>query len=364
MTLPRKNFKEVEIQNFFKLLKINSISSWEDAMIIHLQNHLKKYDGVLSQHPLKNLLFSYEKIDYKKPLVLIDAHIDEAGLAVANILKNGMIKVLNYGGIDFKTLFTNRFVLYNEKNTESFYGTCSTVPPHCQNKVVKFKDINDLIFDFGFKDYDDAKKHFIKKDCRIEPDVEPRQLINNRILTKGADNFVSVFLSLLLIEELKTKYQKLPFQLVFSFSTQEEVGLRSIQTLKMFGKEKHHLAFVLDTSPCVDQFQNNILNVEIGKGTLLRAMDAGIITNANIFQFTRSILEKNKIQHQFYISPGATNAAYLHMLNSGIKVGHIITPARNIHSVSSIFSLDDVLASYNLLYLALNNLSVEQISNF
>lgn len=363
MILSKKNFKDKEIQNFWKLLKINSISSWEDAMIVYLQNHLKEYDGELTQQPLKNLLFSYEKIDYTKPLVLIDAHIDEVGLAVANILKNGMIKVLNYGGIDCKTLLTNRFVLYNEKN-KSFYGTCSTVPPHCQNKVAKFTNINDLVFDFGFKDYDDAKKHFIKKDCRIEPDVEPRQLINDRILTKGADNFISIFLSLLLIEDLKTEYWKFPFQLVFSFSTQEEVGLRSIQTLKMFGKEAHHLAFVLDTSPCVDQFNNNILNVEIGKGTLLRAMDAGIITNSNIFQFTRSILEKNKIPHQFYISPGATNAAYLHMLNSGIKVGHIITPARNIHSVSSIFSFNDVLASYNLLYLALNDLNAEQISNF
>ena len=115
------------------------------------------------------------------------------------------------------------------------------------------------------------KKHFIKKDCRIEPDVEPRQLINNCILTKGADNFINIFLSLLLIEDLKTEYKKLPFQLVFSFSTQEEVGLRSIKTLKMFGKKAHHLAFVLDTSPSVDQFDNNILNVEIGKGTLLRA---------------------------------------------------------------------------------------------
>ena len=147
MTLPRKKFKDLEIQNFFKLLKINSISSWEDAMIVHLQNYLKKYDGELAQYPLKNLLFSYEKIDYTKPLVLIDVHIDEVGLAVANISKNGMIKVLNYGGIDYKTLLTNRFVLYNEKN-ECFYGTCSTVPPHCQNKVTTFKNINDLVFWF------------------------------------------------------------------------------------------------------------------------------------------------------------------------------------------------------------------------
>ena len=49
------------------------------------------------------------------PKILIDAHFDEIGMMVTEILEGGFLRVLNLGGIDTRILQAGDVIIYGEK---------------------------------------------------------------------------------------------------------------------------------------------------------------------------------------------------------------------------------------------------------
>ena len=358
--MTNKFFSKQHTNLLLEFLNSLSTSSHEDDFALLLSKKLKKYNGVFEQKMLKNILFSYETLNDKKPIILIDSHMDQIGFVVSKILENGSIQAQELGGVDPNTLLTQRLILVNHKK-QTFPGTVSIVPPHFRKKInYSFKKVTDLYFDFGFTSKQDAINHHIAKDDPIHFNVPAQLMINNQILSQGVDNKIGCFINFLLIDFFAKLYKKLPFQLLFSFSTQEEVGLRSAKTLNLKNL-LIDLALVLDVSPVVEKFKND--TPSIGKGMLLRLMDAGHIVNHNILNLQRDILQENKMSFQPYISPGGTNAAVISLLKQGILTMPITLPGRNLHTASSIFNLQDVSDTFAFCKKLLQSLTLQKIES-
>ena len=361
MSVKNKYFSAPEMQILNHLLTVISPSSHEDEIVNVISDYLKDYRGVIHQSVLKNLYFSFAPLSKTKPIVLFDAHCDEVGFGVKSITPNGYIKVLNYGGIDFRTLLGGRYVLINQKQ-QIFNGAIANVPPHLQRKLkISVKSIDELLFDFGFNSKQDAINHHINIDDKICFAAPVKFLVNDKVLAKAADNRISCFLYLMLIKHLASKWKNLPFQPLFVFSAQEEVGARGALTIGGL-KTQVDFAVVSDVSPVVDQFSSN--DAQIGKGVLLRGMDRGYITNPHILNFHRNLLKQHKLDHQFYIGAGGTNASVVHLLKSGIPVLQATLPARNIHSSASIFALRDLDIQLQFLKLLCEKINLQQINDF
>ncbi len=83
------------------------------------------------------------------PTILIDAHIDEIGMMVTEILEGGFLRVLNLGGIDTRIMPAAEVCIYGE---ETIYGVVASTPPHLQkaDETKKLSPITELLIDTGY----------------------------------------------------------------------------------------------------------------------------------------------------------------------------------------------------------------------
>jgi len=83
------------------------------------------------------------------PRILIDAHLDEIGMLVTEVLDGGFMRVLNLGGIDTRILPAAEVCIYG---AETIYGVITSTPPHLQkpDEAKKLPAIGDLLIDTGY----------------------------------------------------------------------------------------------------------------------------------------------------------------------------------------------------------------------
>jgi hypothetical protein len=103
---------------------------------------------------------------------------------------------------------------------------------------------------------------------------------------------------------------------------------------------------------------------QLGKGVLLRVLDANMIARKDIIKFQKECLDKVNVPYQYFISPGGTDAGSIHKSLSGIPTMTYCLVARNIHSCSSILDVDDYLNSIKGLNKILTSLNDNNIKKF
>ncbi len=74
---------------------------------------------------------------------MITAHVDEIGLVVTSIEKNGFLRISNVGGIDPSVMLAQEVTIHGNKD---LYGIIGAKPPHLlkaeeSKKAVKLKDL-------------------------------------------------------------------------------------------------------------------------------------------------------------------------------------------------------------------------------
>ena len=81
------------------------------------------------------------------PKILVDAHFDEVGLIVTDILEGGFLRMLNIGGIDPAIMQAADVVVYGK---ETLRGVVISTPPHLRSgNDGKLTPIDALLIDVG-----------------------------------------------------------------------------------------------------------------------------------------------------------------------------------------------------------------------
>lgn len=298
-----------------------------------------------------------KKISEKKSKVMILSHIDEVGFMVKSINDKGLVEVEPLGGINPQTLLAKRVTLRKDDGTY-IKGTFSAIAPHLlssteQNQVTPIKN---MLVDFGFINKKDAFDNGLNYGQFLVCDGSTELLSNKRLLSKAIDNRMGVILTLEILEWACK--QEFDFDLYIGFSTQEEVGCRGAKTAAQLIKPD--LAIVTDVSPGQDYISNQNMG-QLGEGVMLRGMDRGYLPPLQLIEFQKQVIKKHDIKSQFYISPGATDASVVHLVDDGILTIQACLIARNLHSNSGIIDLDDFYETIKMVKALLNSLSVNKI---
>lgn len=119
------------------------------------------------------------------PKILIDAHMDEIGMMVTEVLEGGFLRVLNLGGLDGRIMPAAEVFIYGE---ETIYGVVASTPPHLRKpgEDKALKPVSELLIDTGY-----AKE---KLETLVRPGTPvgfvPRyiELLGGRLAGKGFDN--------------------------------------------------------------------------------------------------------------------------------------------------------------------------------
>lgn len=293
------------------------------------------YDGLGS-------IFAYKRS--KNPnakTVMIAAHMDEVGFVISSITPEGALKIAPVGGWWSQVLLSQRVIVKNKKG-EKFKGTIASIPPHLLTEQERSKpmEIKHMLVDIGSSSKEDVLALGIQVGDAMILDG-PFEVLDQgkRLLSKAWDNRYGCILGVELLESLKDV--DLEVNLYVGASVQEEVGLRGATTSAF--KLNPDLAIVFDCSPANDLSGDKQSFGHLGKGPLVRFIDANYLPHRGFIHHYVDVLEDNKIPYQYYQSLGGTDAGAIHKSQEGVPSLTQCICARNIHSSSSIIDVSDYL---------------------
>ncbi|MCP4363272.1 MAG: M42 family metallopeptidase [Chloroflexi bacterium] len=280
--------------------------------------------------------------------VMVDAHMDEVGLMVAGYDGDGTLKFEAVGGFDDRTLL-GKVVQIGPKKLS---GVIGSRPIHLstaaqRNSIVK-RDM--MRIDIGAKNKEAAQGK-VKLGDRAAF-VTAYEELGPTAVGKAFDNRAGCAA---LIELLQAR--PYPFDLIASFSVQEEVGLRGAEVAAY--RIDPDLALVLESTPAYDlpNKEDTSPNVALGNGPAIYVMDRGTVQDPRLVSHIMNTADIHNIPFQIRKpGGGGTNTAVIQRVRRPIPVATIAIPGRYAHTPTMMINLEDYanviqLAKHTLLAL-------------
>lgn len=263
--------------------------------------------------------------------VMVSAHMDEIGVVVSHIDRQGFARFANLGGVLPATMLGARVRFENGAiaavGVENQFSKRSTVPTLDGFYL-------DLPEDSGVRVGDPGAF------------VAETVWQNGRVISKTLDNRLGCAV---LVETLRRlKEQGAPHTVFGVFTVQEEVGSRGAMTGAF--QVEPDLGIAIDVTPTGDVPKPSPSPVKLGAGPAIKVRDTGHIVPGWIKNLMIQRAEDAGIPYQLEVMQvGTTDAATMQLVRAGIPSGAISIPTRNVHTRSEIALLSDIEGTVDLL---------------
>jgi endoglucanase len=320
-----------------KLSNACGIPGREEEVRSLMKNFLKPDVDEVKEDKLGNVI-GIKKGKKNAPNVMLAAHMDEIGLLVKTISKEGFIQFTKMGGIDDRILLAQNVIVYTEK--EPLHGIIGSKPPHIQKEEERKKVLSydELFIDVGAGSQEEAKKMGIKIGDPIGFDIKFSRVGKNIVIGKALDDRAGCAV---MIEAMK-RLKKTECTIYAVGTVQEEVGLRGATTAAFEIYPDVGIALDVTVAGDVPGVREVEAPIKMKKGPSIEIADSGLITHPKVLRLLIDAAEENKIPYQLEAGlPGSTDAARISLTHEGVPSGVISVPTRYIHSPSSLLSLED-----------------------
>lgn len=320
-----------------KLVEAYGPSGFEDGMRELIRPEIEKYADEISVDAMGNLI-ALKKGDGSGLKVMIAAHMDEIGVMVTHVTKEGFLRFTNIGGVYPHTLMGGRVQFAD--------GLIGVV--HCDRLTDRSKvhPLDKYFIDVGATS---------REDCPVGVGdaagfVRPFLAQGNRLTAKSMDDRIGCVVA---IEAMK-KLKKTPHDVYFVFSVQEEVGTRGAQAAA--NGLSPDVGIALDVTGVGDVPEARPMDVGLGKGAAIKVKDSGMIAHVGLVKLMKKRAADAGIPYQLEVlEAGSTDARSIQIANAGSAAGCISIPCRYVHSPSEMVDARDVEASIDLLVEILAN---------
>ncbi|MCX7926654.1 MAG: M42 family metallopeptidase [Candidatus Omnitrophica bacterium] len=325
------------------LLDTAGISGYEKEVAQIMKKELKKCSENVFEDNFGNVIAQKGK---GKKKIMLAAHMDEIGLLVKHISKEGFLYFIKVGGIDDRILLGQRVIIKSAKGDVK--GVIGAKPPHLSKEEDRKNAIKytDLFIDIGAKDKDEAQKRVSVGDA-IVFDCPSFVLNGQLICGKAVDNRVGCYALIKIMEKLSCSAT------VYAVATvQEEVGLKGARTSSF--RIAPDFALALDTTSAGDTpgIKETESSLKLGGGVAITIMEAagrGVIVSENVRNLCIETAKKHKIKYQIdVLEGGMTDAAMIYMNREGIPTAVLSIPCRYVHAPTAVFDLQDLRSAIDL----------------
>lgn len=297
-----------------------------------------------------------------EPRIMMAGHMDEIGMMVTYITKEGFLKFQTLGGWWEQVMLAQRVVI--KTSFGDVPGLIGSKPPHIlkpeeRNKVTR-KD--QMFIDIGASSKEDAESMGVLPGDPVVP-VSPFQQMKNPkyLMGKAWDNRVGCAIFMETIRELAGVEHP---NTVYGVGTvQEEVGLRGATTSVAAVEPDIGFALEVDIAgdmPGVKEFE---APAKLGKGPSILLYDRSMVPHRKLRDFVVQTAKDANIPFQFStMSGGSTDAGRIHVYKTGVPSIVICVPARYIHSHAGIIHKDDFDAAVALMVALAKKLDAETVA--
>lgn len=284
--------------------------------------------------------------------IMLAAHMDEIGLMVKYIDKNGFIKFATIGGFFDQTLLNQRVLIHTPRG--QVCGVIGSKPPHLmkdeeRKKVVEYRD---MFIDVGARSAEAAKALGVGLGDCITFDRSFRELSGGLVTGKAFDDRIACYILVQVMREVEAEAT------VYAVgTTQEEVGFKGARTASY--RINPDMAIALDVTTAGDYpgIREEESSLKVGQGPAITLVDAsgrGLITHPKVKEMLIATAERHKIPYQLEVGEGGTtDATGIHITREGIPSGVVSIPTRYIHTPVEVASMEDIRNAVKLVRLAL-----------
>ncbi|MDX9691326.1 MAG: M42 family metallopeptidase [Acholeplasmataceae bacterium] len=324
--------KEYEILK--KLSTLPGVPGNEKKVSQFIANEIKPFVDEVIYDNLGSIIATRK---HAGPKVMIAGHMDEVGLLVTQITKDGFIKFQTLGGWFSQVMLAQVWEIHTKKGI--VHGVTGVKPPHIipADKRSVAIGIDTMYLDIGVSSKEEAEKLGIEPGNMVVPHTEFMVLGNDKyLLSKAWDNRIG---SAAVLEVMK-RLQDFPNEVYATFTVQEEVGLRGAKTSSYVVEPE--IAIAVDTGLANDVPGGESSEQSLGKGPQILLYDGGLVPNQALRKLVIETAKEENIPYQeAFIVGGRTDAGHMHLAHRGAAGLSIGIPTRYMHSHTSIIHYDD-----------------------
>jgi tetrahedral aminopeptidase len=264
--------------------------------------------------------------------IMVAAHMDEIGLIVSHVDKNGFVRFAPIGTVFRRYVVGGRVRFLN--------GTQGVIGFDRLDNLNELPTLEKVYIDVGATS---------EKDCPVKiGDIaafdRPFTELGNRLVAKSMDDRVGVLVAIEALRALKSS----PHDVYFVFTTQEEVGTRGAGT-SAYGVDPD-VGIAIDVTPAGDTPNALKMEMALGKGPCIKIQDPSMISDPRVVQWMIRAAEKAKLPYQREVLLlGGTDARAIQLTRAGVPSGCISIPVRYVHSPSEMVDYSDVQNTVKLL---------------
>lgn len=277
------------------------------------------------------------------PRVLIDAHFDEIGMLVSEVLDGGFLRIVSIGGIDPSIMQAADVTVYGKSELR---GIVASMPPHLRSgDEGKLPAVNELIVDVG-EGYTAAEL------ADIAPAGTPvgftplySELGEGYIAGKSFDNKACGAVAARAIAD--TSREELAADVYLCFSAREETAHKGGGIMPACVNIAPDYAMVIDVNLGAGPDTPERETVDMDKGISIAFSAA---TDRRLTRMTRALCDEKNIAYSVCVEPMSTgtNAVAVNLVAEGIAVVDVGLPLRNMHTYNEVIGDKDITALYSL----------------
>ena len=336
-----------------ELTEAVGVSSYEHEVRILILDLIKAHVDEWHVDAMGNLIATKKGTGASNLRVLVDAHMDEVGLMITGYDSNGTLKFEGVGGFNDRTLLGKVVQIGPKKIT----GIIGARPIHLLNASQRdsVPKSDTMRIDIGAKNKEAAEGKVNVGE--LAAFVTEYEEVGNCAIGKAFDNRAGCAA---LVELLQAA--PYPFDLIASFSVQEEVGLRGATVVGY--SVNPDVALILESTPAFDLPNKDDAspNVALGKGPSIYVMDGVTIQDPRVVSHITKTAVSHNIPFQIRRpGGGGTNTAAIQRSRGGIPAATIAVPGRHAHTPTMMINLEDYANVVKLAEATLRSLTPELV---
>lgn len=340
-----------------QLCAIHAVSGREDAMTAFLRDHLTPLVDEVHVDNLGNVVGILRGAKHPDTRLMLQAHMDELGLIVRNITEDGYLLIERIGGVPEKSLLGQRVDVLTDAG-DLLPGYVGAKSHHIVQPDEKFvvPRIHSMYIDLGLRSRAAVEQAGVQVGDPITYHPNFHRFGDKQICSKALDNRVSVYILLMVLEQLAKKRPDVT--VVFALTVLEEFSIRGSLPTVNFSKPDAIISLDITIAADTPDTDNNLQAVKLGQGPAIKMMDfhgrgtlAGMMSSPKLRRFIEKQAAENKIPLQREVIVGViTDPAFqLYLGERGYIIAALSIPHRYSHASISTCHETDINQSVDLL---------------
>ena len=275
------------------------------------------------------------------PTLMFAGHMDELGLIITYVNKDGFIYFDTIGGHDRSIISGRRVIVQTAEGPVKGVTGKRAIHLMDEGDRKKVPEIHEIWIDIGAKSKAEALKRVAIGDVATYD--HEFELISGSVGTARAfDNKVGAYIVGEALIRLAKAKAKLNAKVVSVATTQEEIGVRGATT-SAFAVDPH-VALAVDVGHATDHpdcDNRKFGETKLGGGPIICR---GPNINPKVYSRLLAIAKKARIPYQLEADPRptGTDARAIQMARGGVACGLVSIPLRYMHTPSEVVDLEDV----------------------